>query len=213
MTAPQPERCASLRERKKRATREALHETALRLVTERGDPAAVTVEEICEEVGISARTFFNYFPTKLDAAFDLAPADIPPERARAFLDGNGDLVSDALALLAASADLPSDYTNIRLLLRQQPDLGMSFWKQTMGRLKPVHELLQQRAGDPSTARLAFGVIVIAALSSMIRPDNDGDPGGAAERLLTEVAQMKALLAQVDTSDAPGGSVAPAVTRP
>lgn len=189
--------CASLRERKKRATRKALHETALRLIAQRGDPAEVTVEEICDEVGISPRTFFNYFPTKLDAAFDLAPADIPPAQAEAFLAADGDLVADSLLLLTSSADLPTDYARIRTLLREQPELGMSFWKQTMGRLKPVHALMQQRAGDTPTVRLAFGVLAIAALSSMMRPDNDGDTAGAPARLAAEIAEMKSLIAGVD----------------
>lgn len=187
---------ASLRERKKRATRAALHQTALRLVSEQG-AAGVTVEEICDEVGISPRTFFNYFPTKLDAAFDLAPAEIPPAQAEAFLAADGDLIADALRLLTASADLPTDYARIRTLLREQPELAMSFWKQTMGRLKPVHALMQQRAGDTATARLAFGILAVAALSSMMRPGNDGDTAGAAGRLALELAEMKELIAGVD----------------
>jgi AcrR family transcriptional regulator len=55
-----------LRERKKAATRLALHEAALRLALERG-PDGVTVEDIAEAALVSRRTFSNYFSGKEEA--------------------------------------------------------------------------------------------------------------------------------------------------
>ena len=52
-----------LRQRKKEQTRQALEESILRLVLEKGYEEA-KVEEVCEEVGISRKTFFNYFASK-----------------------------------------------------------------------------------------------------------------------------------------------------
>jgi AcrR family transcriptional regulator len=57
-----------LRERKKRATREAIAEAAMDLFTERGFDA-VTVAEVAEAADVSEKTVFNYFPTKEDLVF------------------------------------------------------------------------------------------------------------------------------------------------
>lgn len=55
-----------LRERKKLATREALADAALRMAADHG-MEQVTVEAVTAAVGVSVRTFFNYFPTLEDA--------------------------------------------------------------------------------------------------------------------------------------------------
>ncbi|MGK5739407.1 TetR/AcrR family transcriptional regulator [Micromonospora sp. URMC 103] len=57
-----------LRERKKAATRLALHEAALRLAIDQGLDR-VTVEAIADAANVSRRTFSNYFSSKEEAIF------------------------------------------------------------------------------------------------------------------------------------------------
>ncbi|KFG72037.1 TetR/AcrR family transcriptional regulator [Streptomyces mutabilis] len=73
-----------LRERKKRATRAALAEAAVRLAAEHG-AEKVTVEAISAAAGVSVRTFFNYFDTR-DDAFVVIDADAGARMRRAVLD-------------------------------------------------------------------------------------------------------------------------------
>lgn len=70
----------SLRERKKRQTRQLLADTATEMFLAKGFDG-VRVSEIAEACGVSEKTVFNYFPTKeallmdrLDSASDALPA-------------------------------------------------------------------------------------------------------------------------------------------
>ena len=73
-----------LRERKKRATRAALAEAAVRLAAEHGADQ-VTVEAISAAAGVSVRTFFNYFDSRDDAFVVVVDADASERVRQAFL--------------------------------------------------------------------------------------------------------------------------------
>jgi len=64
--AEAPDDQLGLRERKKAATRQALHEAAVRLAIAHG-AEKVTVEAIADAVEVSRRTFSNYFANKEEA--------------------------------------------------------------------------------------------------------------------------------------------------
>jgi AcrR family transcriptional regulator len=63
---------AGLRERKKLATRAAIHDGAMRLFAERGF-AGTTIDQIAEAADVSRATVFSYFPAKEDIVWGDAP--------------------------------------------------------------------------------------------------------------------------------------------
>lgn len=72
------------RERKKQATRRAIHLAALDLVEQNGLSGA-TVEAISERAGVAPRTFWSYFSSKEEAVIDHDP-ERPELLRRALLD-------------------------------------------------------------------------------------------------------------------------------
>ena len=98
-----PDAEPGLRERKRRATRRAIQQAALRIALEDG-LGAVTVDEISRRADVSPRTFFNYFPSKEQAILGDDP-QLPDDAAlQAFVDGgpSGDLLADIGTLLVHS---------------------------------------------------------------------------------------------------------------
>ncbi|MEU7022013.1 helix-turn-helix domain-containing protein [Streptomyces sp. NPDC046203] len=87
-----------LRERKKLRTRQALIDTALELFEERGFDA-VTLNELCDAVEVSKRTFFRTFESKEDVA--LAPTQ---DLWAAFLDVLTECPADGRTLIALFED-------------------------------------------------------------------------------------------------------------
>ena len=113
----------SLRERKKDATRRALAETAMNLAVERGY-AAVTIADITDAVGVSRRTFSNYFSGKAEcvAAVTEGWFDDIAQSIRDAPDGQplDQLLCDAL--LRVAADLPQRWERFFSLLHDEPEL-------------------------------------------------------------------------------------------
>ncbi|MFE7122803.1 TetR/AcrR family transcriptional regulator [Streptomyces sp. NPDC057617] len=115
-----------LRERKKRATRAALAEAAVRLAAEHG-AENVTVEAISEAAGVSPRTFFNYFDSH-DDAFVMIDRDAGERVRRAVREAPAglsplDAVREALATeLVDVAERQEIWTLRAKVLQRSPQL-------------------------------------------------------------------------------------------
>lgn len=186
-----PCQALSLRARKKQATRNAIHETAFRLVSERG-LQGVTVEEICDAVGVSSRTFFNYYPTKVAAAFDLVFDEVSPEAQEWFLHAQMPLIEATCELLSHSVTLPADYRWVKELLHREPELATIFWHQMFTRLKPFRELIDRRSGDQHVTAIVFGVVVLGLMGIMRQPGGTTQDEIAA-RLRDEMALVRSVV--------------------
>ncbi|WP_396642257.1 TetR/AcrR family transcriptional regulator [Microbacterium sp.] len=87
----------SLRSRQLAETSRRLRAEARRLTAERG-LGGFTVEEVCSEVGVSRRTFFNYFASKENAVLGIAARTDISDLDEAFLASREDVL-DAVAEL------------------------------------------------------------------------------------------------------------------
>jgi AcrR family transcriptional regulator len=156
----------TLRERKKAATRQSLHEAALRLAMS-GGLDNVTVEDIADEVGVSRRTFSNYFANKEDAVLH---AD--RERTRRLIDlvrARPASEKPWTALRRSAGQLYGQLTRpdpiwvaqLRLLRRHPSLLARQAADQIELERELADVLLTRGAEDPELARLMVATFLAA----------------------------------------------------
>ncbi|MFJ9787403.1 TetR/AcrR family transcriptional regulator [Amycolatopsis sp. NPDC101161] len=201
-----------LRERKKRAMRRQLSDTAARMFLERGFDA-VRVADVAEACGVSEKTVFNYFPSKEALVLDrlepmaealrtrLADPALPPVAAMVkILDQE---VRDLVTALAEAADADAalaGYRKFGELIRENPSLR-AYQNDVTDRFVDVAaEALAARAGfasdDPepqiaAAALLGLWRVQFRALRAQLRP---GRPlAEAVEAVAGEVRRAARLI--------------------
>ncbi|MEU7747124.1 TetR/AcrR family transcriptional regulator [Nonomuraea sp. NPDC049158] len=158
-------RRTGLREQKKQATREALSAAALRLALERG-PDNVRVDDIAEAVGVSSRTYNNYFSSREQAIVAAVNSEREARIAAAVAD-RPDSVGLAAAVIEAIVDqytapgVPS--REALLLITARPALREAFVDTTSAIEHPLTDAIARRLGDidPNTARVLAASVAAA----------------------------------------------------
>lgn len=188
-----------LRERKRIATRAAITDTARVLVGRHGF-TGFTIEELCERVGISRRTFFNYFPSKEDALIgrqeDGFPDDLVEEFVRAGASGpaghiTATLLDDLAELACQTAERATlsreDYAQLVKAIRDDPSLFAKIVDNSAAREREVAELVAEResiaADDP---RAVMASVMVSALTRRAGHDYfTQDAGRSYRQILTD----------------------------
>jgi len=185
-TMPTDDGCG-LRERKKRETRRAINLAALELVEEKGF-AAVTTEEIATRAGVSARTFFNYFPSKEAAVIGTTAEELESyaEQLEEVTDGETPLESlrRILAGMLAPASVDRELrAKRRRILLGEPSLAPALVGNNIRIENALTAALERRLGLAPGESLQPRVTVavaIAAVRACIEHQQAGG-GGRLER--------------------------------
>lgn len=171
-----------LRERKKQQTREALSWAALRLAVERG-LGNVLVEDIAAEVGVSPRTFNNYFSSKAEAItwrhLDRARRIADLLRTRPPTEPLWESITNAVLAHAgderASPD-PEWTTGVRLMF-SEPELHGEFLKASATAERECAVAIAERTGTdaerdlyPRLVAAAVGATTQVATEQWLRAD-------------------------------------------
>lgn len=176
-----------LRERRRQATRLRLTTAARALTAEHG-LSGFTVEQLCEQVGVSRRTFFNYFPTKEDAVVGHGDDSLDDDVVAWFVAGGGapgepsaGLLDDLVALTAAEIEriavTADELAAFIAATTTEPDVLRRFMNSGAALDRRLVALVEEReglrAGDPraEAAVLTVSALMRRACERFFAPDN------------------------------------------
>jgi AcrR family transcriptional regulator len=187
-----------------RKTAANLTAVSRRLTAERG-LAGFTIEEVCDAVDVSRRTFFNYFASKEDAVIGANPDEEFRRFAEEFLargaGGWPEVLNDLIALAVEhieSEDLdPREHTDLMAALEREPRLLARFMGITRERDRQFRALIASRQGvgddDPRVFATVsvLGSLMKSSADNFVAPDNDRD---FATILTSSLEAMRTVLA-------------------
>jgi AcrR family transcriptional regulator len=199
-----------LRERKRRATRLAIQQAALRIAIEDG-LQAVTIDEVSRRADVSPRTFFNYFPSKEAAILGDDPTLPEDEHLVAFVAGgpSGDLLGDLGGLLVHSTrELIEERALIeerQQVLRSAPELfsrRMESMKEFQASIERAVVARLERQGEPADAevrrrraRLASMVALATLRHAWWEWSESGADGHLVDELERSFGELGALVSR------------------
>jgi AcrR family transcriptional regulator len=192
----------STRERRKAETAAGLRDAARRLTIEHG-LAGFTVEELCEEVGVSRRTLFNYYASKENSVIGI-PVDLDESgAAERFLAlgprGVERLVDDIVALhlerWAFGGMTAADVQQLIRAIDREPRLAAHMLRLAGEGERDDIRLVERREGLPAgdlraaAAVQLVGALVRASVEEFFRPEATDDLPTIVRRRLGVVREL------------------------
>lgn len=173
-----------VRDRRKLQTRTDLIRNARRLTAEHG-LAGFTLEELCDRVGVSRRTFFNYFASKEDAVIGrpqeglaeraLVEFAVSPPAGESLLD---ELTTLFIGIFETSGLDKDEAQEFAAALEREPRLFTSLMRSIADEERRLTEVIASREGldldDPAAimAALLMGTILRRSAFQFFETEND-----------------------------------------
>jgi AcrR family transcriptional regulator len=162
----------TIRDRKRQTTATTIHTTAKKMALTFG-PAAVLVEDIALQAGVSRRTFFNYFATKDDAILGFQEPTLSPNALKAFEESSDSLLLRTVQLIIAvnatilvqGATIASAVT----LRKKYPELKIRFDAYVVKTEQLIRPIIEQYTDEADTE------VVLRLSSAILRYTYMSDP--------------------------------------
>ena len=190
-------------ETRKQATAARLTARCRQLTAERG-LRGFTIEEVCSEVGVSRRTFFNYFPSKEDAVFGVDEVHEMHRFTEEFLalGSRGwpavvdDLVDFAVRFADTARHDMTDHLNFMRMLEREPKLLARFIGLGREREAALVDLVARREGVTTEDPRARASVPLVSTVMRSTGDRLSDPrvaGNFGAALTESLAALRAVL--------------------